>query len=334
MYPWRPILTATTLLMAIITLGTVGYFFLENISLLQALWLTFASITTVGYGDLVPITPGGKLFTIIITFFGVGVFLYTLGNVVSVIVEGGLKNVWERSKMLKTIDRLQEHIIVCGAGRVGREVINRLKKENVPFVVIETNQLRVESLLAENVLVLEGDATDDALLLLAGIERARGLVSSLPDDALNVYVTLTSKGLNPKVKVVARSNRPESEAKLVRAGADKVISPAVIGGRRMAISILKPASVEFVDTLMSDHGLEFELEELIVPQDSPLAGYSLKESRIKQEAGVMVVAIQRDGTMLNFPDAEEILHTGDLLITIGTRHQLEKFETLISPRMP
>ncbi|MHB1418137.1 MAG: potassium channel family protein [Bacillota bacterium] len=328
MHPWRPLFFATTLLLVIITLGTVGYFYLEHLSFFQALWLTLASITTVGYGDLVPVTTGGKVFTIFIIIFGVGVFLYTLGSIVSIVVEGGLKNVWERKKLLKKIEKLNEHIIVCGAGRVGQEVVHRLKKEKVSFVVIEMNTQRVEALLRENILALEGDATDDQLLMLAGIERASGLVTSLPDDAHNVFVTLTSKGLNPGIKVVARANRPETEAKLVRAGADKVISPASIGGRRMAISILKPASVEFIDTLLSDHGMEFELEEVTIPHNSPLAGNSLKESRIKQEAGVMVVAIKRDDTMLHFPGADEILRPGDLLVTIGTRKQLEEFEKL------
>ncbi|GAW91577.1 TrkA-N domain-containing protein [Calderihabitans maritimus] len=318
------------LLLLIIATGVLGYLWLEDMSFLDTLWLTITGVTTVGYGDIVPVTPGGRVFTLFLNIAGVGLFLYAVSNVTAFLIEGHLKNELGRRKTMRAIEKLSNHIIVCGAGRVGNEIIFRLRKEKVPFVVVESDPQKVAELSAEGVLCVEGDATSDAVLEQAGIHRAVGLVTSLPDDAANVFVTLTSKGLNPRIKVVARSNRPETEEKLLRAGADKVVSPSAIGGRRMAISILKPASVDFIETLMHDQDLEFELEEVTVSSKSSLVGKELRHSGIKQEASAMVVAIKRGEKIINNPPAHEKIQAGDLLIVIGTRSQMEKLERMVS----
>lgn len=232
--------------------------------------------------------------------------------------------------MEKKISNLKDHIILCGAGRVGHHVISRLTTEKVPFVVIDKNEEIIERLKQEGILVINDDATKDEVLHKAGINKAKGLITALHGDADNVFVTLTSKQLNPDAKVVARADLAESKPKLLRAGADKVISPSVIGGRRMAISILKPVSVEFVETLIHKNDIEFELEEIITSDNSPLVGKTLKESKIKQYTGSMVIAIKRNEDIITNPDADNVIEKGDLLIAIGTRPQLAKLEKLAS----
>jgi voltage-gated potassium channel len=257
---------------------------------------------------------------------------YAFGNVVSLVVDGHLSNLMGRSKMNKKISNLKDHIIICGAGRVGQHVITRLVQEKEPFVVIDRNGEITRDLPGDGILTIIDDATEDEVLLAAGIKRAKGLIATLPGDADNVFVTLTAKELNPNVRIVARGERAESKSKLLRAGADKVISPSVIGGRRMAISVLKPVSVDFVETLIHKKGVEIELEEIVNSASSSLTGKTLKDSMIKQHTGTMIVAIKRDEEIISNPTAEEIIMAGDLLIAIGTRPQLAQLEQVAASR--
>jgi len=312
----------------IITVGVVGISILEGFSFLEAFWFTIVSLTTTGYGDFVPVTTAGRVFTMLLLVTGIGFILYGFGTGVGMIVEGKLKDVFEKQGAKRKISKLEKHILVCGAGRVGQQVIQRLQREEIPFVVIEKKPELVDQLLEQGVLALEGDATLDHVLIEAGIKRARGLVAALPSDADNVFVTLTSRELNPGITIVARVNKQEAESKLFRAGANKVIAPEAIGGRRMAISILKPATVEFVETIMHDQGTELEIEEVIVSVESSLANKSLRESRIKEVTGAMVIAIMREGKIIGVPRADEKIQAGDLLIIIGTRSQLTRLEKL------
>lgn len=305
---------------------------IEDKSFIEALWMTMQTITTVGYGDIVPSTTSGRIFTIFLITGGVGTFAYSVGNIIGLIVEGHLLDVMGRRKMLNRLSQMKNHIIICGAGRVGEQIIETLKKENVPFVAIDENEEIINDLIKRGILAIVGDATLDETLHLAGIEQARGLVASLPGDAENVFITLTSKGLNPNIQVVSRAHRLESEQKLKRAGADKVISPSVIGGRRMAISILKPASVEFVETLMHKKNIEIEIEEITVGPASTLINQSLSDSNIRSNIGVNVIAIMRGDEVVSNPRSEEIFRLDDLIIAIGTREQLSKLEDLCAGR--
>jgi len=323
----RKSLLAGFLLVGIILTGTLALMYIEGWDFLQALWATMETVYAVGYGEYIPKSIEGKIVILFLMVVGIGIVAYGFGTIVSVIMEGQLKNIVGRRNMEKAIAKLENHIIVCGAGRVGTQIIQRLRKEGVPFVVIDQNEDLINGLIAEKVLAIQGDATEDEILQKVGIERARGLVTALPGDAANVFVTLTSKGLNPGISVVARAERFQSEEKLRRAGADKVIAPSVIGGRRMAISILKPVSVDFVETLMH-HGLEIEIEEIEISSQSPLVNKILKESGIKENTGSMVVAIQRDEQILSVPSAHEKIMAGDLLIVLGTRDQLGKLEKM------
>jgi voltage-gated potassium channel len=279
-----------------LVLGTTGFWFLEGYSLLDAFSVTIGLLTTtsIGYGSVIPLTISGKVFSLILIFIGVSTVAYAFSTIMGLVLDGHLKNMMGRSKMEKKISLLKDHVILCGAGRVGQHVINRLMTEKVPFVVIDRNEEICKRLVEEHVLVINDDATMDEVLLQGGIKKATGLIAALPADADNVFVTLTGKELNPGIRVVARADIAESKPKLLRAGADKVISPSVIGGRRMAISILKPVSVDFVETLIHKNDLEFELEEIITSESSTLAGKSLIESKIKQQTGAMIVAIKRN----------------------------------------
>lgn len=228
--------------------------------------------------------------------------------------------------MNKKIEQLHDHIIVCGAGRVGRQVLYRLRKEGAKCVIIEQQEDLAIQFIEEGFLVIHSDATQDETLKKAGIDKAKGLIAALPEDALNVFVTLTAKGLNPGIHVVARMDQLESEKKLLRAGADKVISPAILGGWRMAMSILKPISVDYIETVIHDHNIEMEMEELRIDQGSCLVGKTLSSSGIKQQTGAMVLAILRDNLVISNPGAEEEILQGDVLIVIGLREQLRRLE--------
>ncbi|WP_407308789.1 potassium channel family protein [Desulfosporosinus sp. SB140] len=309
-----------------LSFGTVGLILTEHLSLTQAFYFTVETITTVGYGDIKLKSDAGHVFSIILMLGGAGVMLYFAGLMMAFLVEGQLAGVYGRRKMNKKIEQLQDHIIVCGAGRVGRQVLYRLRKEVYPCVVIEQQEDLVQQFIEEGYLVIHNDATQDEVLKKAGIERAKGLITALPEDSLNVFVTLTAKGLNPNVQVVARMDQLESENKLLRAGADKVISPAILGGWRMAMSILKPISIEYIETVIHDHNIEMKIMELRVDQGSCLIGRTLSKSGIKQQTGAMVLAILRDKLVISNPDAQEVIMEGDLLIVLGLREQLHRLE--------
>lgn len=315
-------------LAVVVLLGIIGFMYLEKYNFLQAAWLTITTIYTVGYGNFIPKTVAGQCFNLLLIITGVGLAAYTLGELVGVIVEGRLQDVLGRRQMHRRIARLNEHVIVCGAGRIGENVIDRLKKEEVPFVVIEKDERIVQKLNDEGTLVILGDAAEDNILEQAGIRRAKGLISALSTDADNVFVTLTAKGISPDLFVVARAIQKDSEGKLRRAGADRVISPATIGGIKMAAVVLKPFIAEFVDTVLYESKMPLEIEEIKVNFSSVLVGKYLKGSRIKEDTGSLIIAIKRGEEILSNPQADEIILQGDSLIAIGSSEQLEKLEKL------
>ena len=317
---------AFSALIVTLIVGTVGLILTEHLSFAQALYLTVQTITTVGYGDIEVHSDAGHRFLILLMMGGVGVMLYFIGLMMAFLIEGQLAGVYGRRKMNKKIEKLQEHIIVCGAGRVGKQVLYRLRKEGALCVVIEQQEDLANQFIEEGFLVIHSDATQDETLKKAGIDKAIGLIAALPEDSLNVFVTLTAKGLNPAIHVVARMDQLESEKKLLRAGADKVISPAILGGWRMAMAILKPISVEYMDTVIHDHNIEMEMEELRINQGSCLVGKTLSTSGIKQQTGTMVLAILRNNQVISNPGAEEKILQGDLLIVIGLKEQLRRLE--------
>lgn len=328
-YSIKHVILAISLIIGIIVVGVAGLMIIEDLSLIDAFWLTMATVATVGYGDIIPKTPEGKVFVILLILGGVGIFAYALGVIVSITIEGQLKNVMGRKAMQKKILNLQEHIILCGAGRVGQEIAERLTEEKRSFVIVEKDESLFEPLTAKGYLVIQGDATNDEVLEKANISKASGLIACLEGDANNVFVTLTARGLNPDLQIVARASRVESEAKLKRAGANKVISPAIIGGRRMAISMLKPTSVEFLDTVLHTKNVEIELEEFFISPNFPLTNNTLTGLNIRKKTGANVIAVKRDETVIPNPGGDQDLLPGDLIISLGTREQLRALEKIL-----
>ncbi|MFC1979893.1 potassium channel family protein [Chloroflexota bacterium] len=318
---------------AIIVAGTAGYVVIEGWPFLDALYMTVITITTVGYAEVHPLSAGGQVFSIFLILGGVGGAIYALTGIVRYIVEGHFGTTLGRRRMKARIAKLKELFILCGYGKVGHEIARTFKEEGVPFVVIDSNPESIAQAEQEGYTYLEGNATSDGLLREAGIERARGLVSAVGTDADNIYVTLSARQLRPDLFIAARACCEEAETKLEGAGANRIVSPYSIGGRRMAMLALRPAVVDFVDTVVHDRGREYQLESINIGKDSPLVGQTLKA--VSNRAGITVLATRKkSGKLLANPPAEGIIESGDRLIVIGTSKQLsaleEKFEEVKS----
>jgi voltage-gated potassium channel len=295
---------------------------LEGLSFFDAFYFTVVTVATVGYGDIIPVTVAGKVFTVIIIITGVGMTYYTITYVIGLAVEGQLKNIFGRRGMDRMIAVMKNHIIVCGAGRVGSNVVERLCHENEKFVVIENDPEIYQQLLNDKIPVVHGDATRDEVLQAAGITKARGAISTLSHDADNVYVTLTAKSLNPNIVIVARAERPEAEEKLRRAGADNVIFPSVMGGRQMVSAMTKPIIMDFVENVIYNQELHLDIAEIAVSSKSGLVGVRLAASGIKDKFNSIVVAIKRGEGLITNPSADEVITGGDIMVVLGHRDLL------------
>lgn len=323
----RHILTALGILLAIVITGTAGYVVIEGWGFLDALYMTIITIATVGFREVLPLSTAGRVFTIVLIVCGVSAAAYTFGRIIEFMIEGYFSEIMGGRAMKRHIEKLSDHYIICGFGRVGEQVARELKRAGAPFIVLDPNPDVKKFLDAEDVLYIQGDAADEQVLKQAGIERAKGLVSVVDSDADNVYVTLTARSLNPNLFVIARSNLESSGYKLKRAGADRVVSPYSLGGRRIASMVLKPAVSDYLDTVMHGDKMEYQLEDLFIGEQSPLQGLTVQEANIRQKYGAMVLSIfKKDGRFESELHEETRIAAGDRLIVIGTRDQLDKLE--------
>ncbi|MDH3328105.1 MAG: potassium channel protein [Desulfobulbaceae bacterium] len=324
----RNLILIVLFLAAILLTGTVGYVVLEDMGLWDSMYLTAMTITTVGYGDIVPLHPQGKVFTIFLVFTGVGLVLYGFSKFAETMVEGGLRNILERRKMKKKVAHLRDHYIVCGYGRIGKVICQILKESNRPFVVIETDAEEMKNIESEGYYALDGEASDDDILLAAGIMNARGLIAVVSTDADNVFISLTARGLNPRLFILARSSgTPGADTKLMRAGASKVISPYYIGARRMAQLIVRPTVIDFIDLTMHAGELGLRMEELLVTEKASFANKNLIESGIRKNFEIIIVAIKRPGEDMIFnPKPDTVILAGDILIALGDHSQISLLE--------
>jgi len=318
------------LFVSILAVGIAGFMALEGLSFNDATYLAVATISTVGYGDIVPKTHAGRLFTCVFIIVGVGMAYYTFSLVISMSIEGRLKDFLGRRGMDRRIASLNNHIIVCGAGKVGGNVIERLQYEGQAFVVIEKDPLVYEQLYEQKVLTIHGDSTLDEVLLSAGVKRAKGLITALSHDADNVYVTLTGKSLNPEMMIVARADRKEAEGKLRSAGATTVIFPSVMGGRQMVSAMTKPVIMDFVENLFYSQELHMDIAEITIDATSTLVGKNFIDSDIKGRFDAIVVAIKRGDILMTNPGATEVLWAGDIMIVLGQRTPLSKLHSWAS----
>jgi voltage-gated potassium channel len=324
------IIIAVILLCVVVIIGTVGYIVIQKWNLLDSLYMTIITIGTVGFHEVRDLSFSGRIFTIGLIIFGIGIGSYTLANLSAFIIEGHIQNIFRGRKMEKQISQIADHIIVCGYGNTGVETVDELVKSKKSFVVIENDLHKVEELNRDGFLVLHGDATDDEVLERAGVNRADGLIASLSNDADNVYIVLTAKGMNPKLRIVARAIDQLSCKKLIRAGADKVVSPYSIAGRRMARLLLNPGIVDFLEVMIQSEELELKIEEVKLHKNSRLENKLLKESNIKAETdGASVIGINKKGKKIIVnPPGNTVLEDEDILFVLGNDSQIDKLKRL------
>ncbi len=311
---------------ALIVGGTIGFHVVEGWSWLDAFYATVITLTTVGYGDFHPVSAPGKFFAITLILSGVGTMALALSTLYEILLSDETRRRWQLRRRHRMIEKLHDHIIVCGFGRMGRHVADSFTSESIPVVLLDKSEDVVAHALDEGRVAIVGTGSEEEDLRKAGIEKARCLIITVDSDAEAVFVCLTARALNDAIQIVSRANNDDSLAKLERAGADRVVLPYAIGGQRMVSLVRRPAVTEFVDVVMSSAEFAFCLDEITVPEDSELAGKSLAEIRPRQEFSVTVLAIhQPGGPMLTNPQASDVLLPGTRVIALGTADHLEAF---------
>jgi voltage-gated potassium channel len=315
-------------LAAAILFGTIGFHFVEGWTLADSLYVTVQTLTTVGYGDLPPRSGSGRLFAVVVMLIGAGGVALAVSTIVQSVVKWELVSTFGQRRLTRKMSKLRDHYIICGSGRVGSHLVRDLLAANESFVVIEKDQQRAAEFSQRGVNVLVTDATLEESLREVGVEHARGLAACLPNDADNVYVVLTARDLNPNLRIVARAAEEQAEAKLLRAGANHVVAPTIIGGHRMAVALTKPAVSEFMDSITaSELGLGFEQVE--VDAASSLVGQALRSTPIRSELDVVIVSIRRQSGEIFFnPAGDATIESGDILIAIGRADSLSGLNQL------
>jgi voltage-gated potassium channel len=320
--------SALILLLLVVTLSTVGYMALEDWSFLDSLFMTVITLATIGYGEVHPLSSAGQVFTIVVILLGVGTAAYTLGTASKLMVEDRIRILFGR-KTMKALQSLHDHYILCGFGRMGRTVAAELADRAVPFVVVENKLEVIDDLDRLGYLYIKGDATEDDVLIEAGIGRAKGLVSVVTSDSHNVYIVLSARGLNPRLAIVARADSDESIQKLVRAGANRVISPYSLSGFRIAQAVHSPTVLDFLEKIVHDKALGLRLDEVLVQERSRLAGASVASSGLRQEHDLIILAIKDSAGKMAFnPASDTVLRAGDTLVVLGHLPNLKKLEKI------
>ncbi len=317
-------------ILGVLTIGTWGYMVLLEVSFVDALYMTVITITTVGYTEVGEMTDQAKYFSMVVIFMGLGTVGYAVTAGATLLLEGTFREGWRRRKMEKQIKELKDHYILCGAGETGQSVINQFEKSKVDFVVIEIKERIVKELMERGVLVIQGDGTHEEALEKAQIYKAKGLVSSLPKDAANVFAVLTARQMNPNLYIVSRSVEANSREKLKKAGANNTISPNVIGGMRMASFVIRPSIISFLDIITHAGDVVLDLEDVVICENSSLKNQSLKEAKIPERTGLVVLAIQKKGAempRLN-PSYDEKLQQGDTMIVLGQKDQVNQLREI------
>ncbi|MCC6433447.1 MAG: TrkA family potassium uptake protein [Acidimicrobiales bacterium] len=324
--PWMRVRLGLSSVGAVVALSTAGYTLL-GLSLLDALYQTVITVFSVGFREVVDVpTSAFKAFTIGVVLFGTATVLLTLTSMIDVVIEGRLSEEMRRRRMQQRVDRLHGHIVVCGLGRVGADLVAELRKQNQTVVAVD---LAPEPLGLVGLETVLGDATHDAVLIQAGIERAATLVVAMDTDAANLYVTLSARALNKQLFIVARANEANAEPKLFHAGADRVVNPHHISSTRMAALVTQPHVADFLDVVMHDRELEVRLAEIVLDERSPFVGRTLGECKVRERSGCTVVAIRRgDGSFDTNPDLRAPLHGDDVVIALGTGEHLESLRQL------
>lgn len=318
-----PLIMGLCTLMLIFFGGVYAYMEVEGWSYLDSFYMVLIALSTVGFEEVHPLSDNGMVLTSVLIILGVGNFAFLIGSFTQILVEGRIQTVWGRHRVQKSIDKLNNHTIVCGYGRIGSIALREIEREGLPVVAVEMGEELIPKMEADEVLFIAGDATSDDVLMRAGIARAKNLITALSSEAANVYVSLTARQLNPKLHIVARANNESHIHRLERAGADRVMLPHTIGGIRMAQSVVRPAVTSFLELTVAGDGMELSMEELTISERSEFCGKNLIESKIRQRFNVIIITLKRaDGTMLFNPDAKTVLSAGDTIIAVGDRENL------------
>jgi len=329
--PARRFLFLSLAILATLLIGTVGFTVISGYPVFDAFYMTLITLTTVGYGEIHPLDRAGRIFNSFLIFFGVTTIFIGIGAMTQTIIELELGDAFGRRRQKRMIDKLQNHFIVCGFGRVGQGAAAELQHSGVPFLVVDVRPERVEAAIAAGMLAVIADSTRDDTLRHAGVERARGLVAALATDADNLFVLLSAKGLNPKIYVAARAAEEGAEEKMKRAGADAVFAPYSITGHRLAQSLLRPHVVQFLDFTTNDIGMDVSIEQVRVSESSEAVSRTIKELDLSRALGVIVMAIRKsDGGMLFNPPADTAVRGGDYLIVMGQQENLRALENLVT----
>ena len=330
MDPVRHLKISIFVLLMLVSVGTSGYMVIEKWRFLDALYMTVITLGTVGFKEIHDLSDHGKIFTMLLIVFGVSVLGYIVGSLAQIMFEGQIQRIMGRKKVEKMIDALKDHYIICGYGRIGSLICKEFKANDLKFVIVEKSIETIEKLDEEGYLHMRGDATLDETLLKAGIKRAKGLISVVTSDTENVYITLTARGLNPDLYILARSGEEGSDIKLKRAGANKVVSPYIIGGSRMAQSVLRPNVVDFIEIATGSEHMDLQMEEITIPDHSAFAGETLVSSGFRKEIGVIIVGIKKShGKMVFNPHSQAKIEGGDTLIVLGEPISIAKLEDLV-----
>lgn len=328
----RKLVAILLALLVILLTGVFGYMTLLDVGFLDALYMTVITVSTVGYGEVAVMNGAAKLFSIFLIFAGLSAVGYGVSSLVSFFFEGELRVAWRKKRMDTKIQELKNHYIVCGAGEVGRTVIKNLQESGSRFAVIEENEKRVEELEQAGVLTILGNATHEDVLEKAGIARAKGIVCALATDSENVFTVLTARQMNDGIYIVSKAVEPSAHKKLAKAGANNTISPNEIGGQRIAALLLRPSVISFLDVITRAGDMTLDLAEVVIPEQSAMAGMKLSEAKIPEQTGLIVLALKRrEGAKFKFnPGSGEVIRVGDTMVVLGTREQEEKLETLVN----
>jgi voltage-gated potassium channel len=323
------------LLFLMIVMGTAGYMIVEGWNLMDSLYMTIITVATVGYGEIHQVSQAGRLYTMALIVVGVGFFIYAAGKVIQFMVEGQIRALFGRRRLDRKIKHLKNHYLVCGYGRIGRVLCQRLSRKPLDLVVIEKDPALTPLLEEDRFLYVIGDATEEMVLQQAGIERATGLIAVLATDADNVFLVLTARQLSPKLHITARAGEEASKAKLWAAGANSVESPYEMGATSMAQRIIRPTVTNFLELALAQSRQDIQMEEIPVNEHSYLKDVVLKDSGIRQKYNLILIAIKKpDGSMLFNPSFETRIQAGDTVIAVGEPANLQRLEGILNPPAP
>lgn len=333
MSPAHKVNLSLLLFCLVIGVGTLGYTYLEGADPLTALYFTVITAASVGYSETVPLDAKGRIFTIFLIFAGMGTWTFVVVTLVAFLVEGQFQDILRKNRTRKRIRRMQDHFIICGLGHTGCAALREFLVLKHPCVAVERDEGAIQAVQDQhpNLPIIQGDATLDATLEAAGVERAKGLIASTSSDADNLFIVLTARSKNPRLQIASRATQSESHDKLIKAGADHVVMPNVTGGLRMASSLLRPQVVNFLDVMMRGPGEPLRVEQAEVPEGSPVIGMCLRDMAIPQKTGTLVLAVKRGGENYIFnPKPSHQFQSGDVLIAIGGTDQMQRLRAILT----